>query len=155
MPSDSQPDAKALRAALDFLKPRDRFQEEVRRHLLGKGYPAYDVESVVQLLAERRLLNDDRTTQNLIEQSAGKRAVGIERLRADLEGLGAQAETIERHIEQLGKREPERALEALRAQYRPGANRAKAGRFLFARGFDEESVESALDAFCGESPSSD
>jgi len=152
MPPDAQPDAKILRAALEFLKPRDRFREEVRRHLAGKGYPADDVESVVQLLAERRLLNDDRTAQNLIEQSRGKGAVGIERLRAELESLGAPAETIERHVEQLGKSESERALEALHAQYRPGANRAKAGRFLIGRGFDEESVESALDAFCGDNP---
>lgn len=122
---------------------------ELRAHLAAKGYEEPVVEKVVQFLLERKLLNDNKTTQNLIERNSGKRAVGIERLRAELEKLGAPDESIERHLAD-GPNESELALEALRAKYKTETPRAKAGRFLYGRGFSQEAVESALDAFCGD-----
>jgi len=144
-----QPNNAALRAALEFLRARDRFVAELRAHLASKRYEAGDVETVVQLLIERRLIEDDRTTRNLIEQRSGKRAIGTGRIRLELESLGADPAAVERYIDEIGQTESERALDALRAKYKTGAERAKAGRFLIGRGFDEDAVESALDAFCG------
>lgn len=141
-------DPTVLKAAFNFLRSRDRFAAELRVHLTTKGYEEAVVEKVVEFLLERKLLNDNKTTQNLIERNSGKRAVGIERLKAELEKLGAPEESIERHLAD-GPNESELALQALRAKYKTETARAKAGRFLYGRGFSEEATESALDAFCG------
>jgi len=142
----------ALKAALDHLKTRDRLSGELRSYLVAEGFEPDVVENVVQFLVERKLVNDEKTTQHLIERNSGKRSVGIERLRAELEKLGAPAETIEAKLAVLGESESERALEALRAKYKHGADRAKAGRFLYSRGFEEDSIEAALEVFCGSDP---
>jgi SOS response regulatory protein OraA/RecX len=139
----------ALKAAFRFLKSRDRFGAEVRTHLIGEGFEEPCVEEVVSYLIERKLINDNKTTQSLIERNSGKRSVGIERLRAELERLGAPEETVEANLAGLGESESERALEALRTKYKSGADRAKAGRFLYSRGFREEAIEAALEGFCG------
>ncbi|HWA82711.1 MAG TPA: RecX family transcriptional regulator [Fimbriimonadaceae bacterium] len=143
------PGQAALLDAFRFLKTRDRMESEVRAHLCGHAHDAKAIESVVKFLMERKLINDDKTTQSLIERNSGKRAVGIERLKAELERLGAPEESIERYLAE-GPNEGELALEALRAKYKTKTSRAKAGRFLYGRGFSEEAVESALDAFCGQ-----
>jgi SOS response regulatory protein OraA/RecX len=144
------PPTEPLKDALAFLSTRDRFSGEIRMHLVKRGYDPGDVESVVQFLGERKLINDENTTQSLIERHSGKRSVGIERLRAEFEKLGAPEEMIERSLASLS--EADRALDALRAKFRTGADRAKAGRYLCGRGFTEEVVDSALDAFCGNLP---
>ncbi|HVT14190.1 MAG TPA: RecX family transcriptional regulator [Fimbriimonadaceae bacterium] len=139
----------ALLDAFRFLKARDRMETEVRAHLHGKGHDAEAIQSVVKFLIERKLLDDEKTIQSLIERNSGKRAVGIERLKAELERLGAPEESIERYLAE-GPNESDLALKALRAKYKAETSRAKAGRFLYGRGFSEEAVESALDAFCGQ-----
>lgn len=144
-----------LKAALDHLKTRERLSGELRTYLVSQGFEPDAVENVVQFLIERKLINDERTTQHLIEKNSGKRSVGIEKLRAELEKLGAPAETIEAKLAVLGQSESERALDALRAKYKNGAERPKAGRFLYGRGFDEEAVEAALEVFCGSDSFSD
>src|SRR5437764_15440599 len=113
-----KPPADALKAALTFIESRDRLAQEVRTHISGKGFGADVVESVVQFLLERKLLNDDNTTQSLIERYSGKRSVGIEQLRAELEKLGAPEDLIEAKLAALS--EPERYLDALRRKLRTG-----------------------------------
>jgi SOS response regulatory protein OraA/RecX len=139
---------RALQSALKLLRTRDRFTREIVDRLRTEGFQQEDVEYVVEHLCKKGILNDDNTTQKHIERNSGKRAVGTEKLRAELERLGAPEETIEANLAGIATDEPERALEALRAKYKEGSDRAKAGRFLFSRGFQEEAIETALDRFC-------
>lgn len=145
-----RPSAAPLEAAIRFLSRRDRLSEEVRRHLVSKGVAAADVEEVVSYLQERKLLDDARTTQSLISRQSGKRAVGTERLRAELIELGAPENAIETELSGLD--DSARALEALRGKFKSPVPRAKAARFLDGRGFGEEAIVSALDSFCGSEP---
>jgi SOS response regulatory protein OraA/RecX len=138
----------ALKAALAFLKSRDRFAAEIRAHLLAKGFDEAIAEEAVADLIERKLINDCNTAERHIERNSGKRGVGSEKLRAELQKLGAPEDIIAAKLQLLEGGEAERALQALRAKYKSGAERAKAGRFLFGRGFSEETIESVLDAFC-------
>jgi regulatory protein len=140
---------EGLKAALKFLGLRARFANEIRRHLETKGYDEDSIQYVLGFLIERRLVNDEATTKAVIERSSGKRAVGLRQLRAELERLGAPENVIAQHLAGIDVNEAERALDALKAKYKAGAERAKAGRFLYSRGFAEEVIESALDSFCG------
>src|SRR4051812_14072300 len=99
----------ALAAALQHLASRERLSSEMRAHLIAKGYEPDAVEEVVCYLTECKLLNDDKTTLSLIEKNSGKRSVGIEKLRAELEKRGAPAELIAAHTEAMSASETDRA----------------------------------------------
>ena len=136
----------ALHSALQFLESRDRFASQVRQKLEAEGHSEEIVAFVIGHLRQKGILNDNRTAQAIVERNSGRRAKGSESLRSEMERAGAPAEVIE--IQLASMSEIERAMVALRAKYKSGADRGKAGRFLFSRGFGEEAVESALDAFC-------
>ncbi len=140
----------ALALALRKLGQSDRFESEIRTLL--KAYDPGTVEEVVTHLKEKRLLNDNKTIQNLNERNTGRRAVGKEKLRAQLERRGAPEESIDAALASSEEGEPERMDEVLRSRFKPTDSRAKAARFLFSRGFPEESIESALERFFGPPP---
>jgi regulatory protein len=102
-------------------------------------------------LRERNFLNDERAAKALLERRSGKRAIGRAKMRAELEAKGVAEELIETLLE--GRRDSEEsanALEALRSRRWLKSDRVKAARFLWSRGFEEEGIEAALDAFFGQ-----
>jgi len=137
---------EALDLALRKLKSKDRFEAEVRLFL--SEYPASVQERVIRFLKDRRIIDDTKTTLNLIERYSGKRSVGLEKLRAELQQRGAPEETIDAALNSSSGDERNKMLEALAAKFSPADGiRAKAARFLFSRGFPEEEIEGALDRF--------
>jgi regulatory protein len=139
----------AVADAIKLLSVRGRLTSDLKCRLVSKGYPEAVVEEVVSYLQVRKLLDDHNTVQQLINKRSAKRSVGIEKLRGELQRLGAPEELIEANLGAITQTESERALVALRGRYKQGTGRAAAGRFLFNRGFDEEATEAALDLFCG------
>jgi SOS response regulatory protein OraA/RecX len=78
----------------------------------------------------------------------GKRAAGIEKLRAELERRGAPENIVEECLAELSPDDQKQGmLDALSAKFKPTDDRARAGRFLLSRGFAEDEIESALDDF--------
>jgi len=140
----------ALAVALRRLQTSDRFESEVRRSLTGFGDEI--VEQVVRHLRDKRILNDRRVVDAVVERNVGRGAVGADRLRAKLESRGAPAPEIEIAVASAGEMEPELAFNLLAAKF-PGrmeSDRPRAGRFLFSRGFDEDVVESTLNRYFAE-----
>lgn len=138
---------EALQKALKRLQTSDRFESEVRATL--NAYPAETVDAVVAELHRRRYLNDERTTRGVVESNIGKRALGDAALRARLEKRGADDASVEAAMAEAPSEE-ERIDAILQAKYRPEDSPAKAGRFLFGRGFSEDAISSALSRFFGE-----
>ncbi len=138
---------EALKLALKKIGTKDRFESEV--HAFLADFPSDTSERVIEFLKERRIINDTRTIQNLLERYSGKRSIGIEKLRAELLERGAPEETIEAVLIQHAHGESQRLSDVLSAKFKPSDSRAKAGRFLFSRGFSEDAIESALDRFFG------
>lgn len=137
----------ALELALRKLRSRDRFEKEVRVFL--SEFTPDTVDRVIEFLKDRRIIDDTKTTQTLIERHTGKRLVGIERLRAELMERGAPEETIDAVLGASNSDERLKMLEALSAKFTPADSRVKAARFLFSRGFPDEEIESVLDRFFG------
>jgi SOS response regulatory protein OraA/RecX len=78
----------------------------------------------------------------------GRRAAGIEKLRAELKSRGAPENIIEECLAEISPTDQREAMrQALSAKYKPTDDRARAGRFLIGRGFAEEDIESALNDF--------
>jgi regulatory protein len=156
MPTDDY--KKALKAALNRLKGADRFEKEVEAPLISAGFSTETVRDVVSYLKERRFVDDRRTTMNAIERRSGRRAVGREKIRAELLKRGAPEDVLDEVLNILPDADAsENLTDLLRAKFgssdekgRYGrADRARAGRFLASRGFEEESIETALDSFFG------
>lgn len=138
----------ALETALKALHASDRFTAEIRHSLEAKGYEAKDIEATLEHLIRRKLVDDRRTTLNLIERKSGRRAVGIEKLRAELLSRGAPEEIVDECLAGLPQdRQRQAMLEALSSKFEPDGNRVKGARFLISRGFDEDEIEGALDEF--------
>lgn len=85
---EGDPYRVALDLALRKLRSQARFQSEIREFL--KEFPEEVRERVIQFLLERRILDDFKTTQSLVERYAGKRAAGSEKIRAELQRRGAR-----------------------------------------------------------------
>ena len=141
---------ESLATALRLLKAAERTTAELRAALLPKHGEA-DTEATLAYLAARGLLSEDRAVEATVRpRSEGRRAEGDERLRERLERRGASQEAIDAALAQAPD-EARRLQDALSAKFKSPdpSQRAKAGRFLLARGFDEEAVDGALDHFFG------
>lgn len=78
----------------------------------------------------------------------GRRAAGIEKLRAELLRRGAPEEIIEECLSELSPAVQRQAmLDALSAKFKPADDRARGARFLLSRGFAEDEIEGQLDEF--------
>jgi SOS response regulatory protein OraA/RecX len=143
--------SSAMEIALRKLGASDRFEEEIRRAL--SGFSSSVVDLVVARLRERGLINEERAAQSLAERNAGRRAVGVERLREKLERRGAQSASAERVLGKAAADESARATSVVESKYpdRAPEHRIRAARLLASRGFAEEAIESALIAVFGES----
>lgn len=136
-----------MRVALEYLRIRSRFAVEVRAQLESKGFDEDDVEFVMRDLLVRRLIDDRRTVDEIVERNVGKRTQGRDALRAGLEVRGAPPEVVDHALASIPHSEAERAGQALRAHFSTVTDRAKMGRFLMARGFEDEAIEAALDRY--------
>ncbi len=131
-----------------MLRASDRFSSEIRRSLEAKGFEAKDIEATLDHLIRRKLVDDRRTTLNLIERRSGRRSVGTEKLRSELMGRGAPEEIVDECLAGLPHdRQRQAMLEALSSKFKPDGNRIKGARFLISRGFEEDEIEGALDEF--------
>lgn len=143
-------DTMCLEAAFRMLSGKDRFSAEIRTALEKKGFGSEDIEPVILHLIRRTLVDDKRSTQNLIARMTGKRAAGTEKLRAELQKRGAPEEIIEECLGEISPTDqPQAMIEALSAKFKPTDDRARAARFLLGRGFAEDEIEGPLNEFFG------
>ena len=133
-----------LRArALRLLARREHSRAELERKLGPHAGSAELVAGVVEALAQRKQLSDERYAEERARSLSRKYGAG--RIRQDLKSKGVDAETIAR-ISTEG--ELERARSILARKYREPATtreeRAKRMRFLQGRGFSFDIIHSLL-----------
>ena len=147
MSKKSKPD-ECLSAAIRLLEHKDLFQSELALRLQAKGFGPEDIGDVIERLVRRKIVDDRRSMQNLAARMSGKRAVGVEKFRAELERRGAPEELINEFLAARTTAEDRLAmLELLGRKFRPSDDRSRAARFLLSRGFGEDQIESPLDEF--------
>jgi len=141
-------DPKCLASALRMLKASDKFESEIRTRLARQGFESGPIESVIEHLIRRKLIDDRRSIANLIASKSGRRAVGIEKLRAEMLARGAPEGIVEERLSEVSPDGQYQAmLAALSAKFEPHGDRVRGARFLLSRGFPEDQIEAALDAF--------
>lgn len=144
---------ECLEAAIRLLKARDRFQSELQAGLEAKGFGPEDIKAVLAHLLRRKLIDDRNLIENLAARMSGRRAVGAERLRAELIKRGAPEELIDEYLANSPPENPQAAMVALlSSKFKPTDDRARGARFLLGRGFDPNEIESPLDQFFQSTP---
>jgi regulatory protein len=153
--NSSTADVKTVEAAaVRLLAGREHSTEELRRKLAHKGYPPETIEPVIQKLAGKRLLSDERFTVNFIHHHA-RRGQGPVRIRAALRQQGVDEARIEEALRTADVDWVQRAREVRRRKFGAAAprslgERAKQARFLQYRGFDAEQLRAAFRDESGE-----
>lgn len=148
-------DAKAVEAAaVRLLARREHSVDELRRKLAGKGYPPETIEPVIEKLAGKRLVSDERFTSSFVHHHA-KRGQGPVRIRAALRQQGIPASQVEETLRGAEIDWVQLAREVRRRKFGAGSprslgERAKQARFLQYRGFDAEQLRAALRNESGE-----
>jgi regulatory protein len=152
VPADSllrEPDEKTVRAAaVRLLARREHSTRELRGKLIGKGHPAAIVDGVIERLAAKRLVSDERFVSSFVHHHA-MRGQGPVRIRAELRQQGVADAAIEAELERAGFQWSTLAGEALKRKFgtsRPKSlsERAKRMRFLQYRGFSTDQIRAAL-----------
>lgn len=143
----------ALEIAAQALSRRSYFEEEIAAKLRREGFPEDTVSAAVARLRELGILNDAVQAGDF----AGRSPLGAARIRSELERRGAAGEAIHEAMAQLpADREVMAAVQALSHRFRhtTARNPFKMGRYLYQRGFDEETIDTALRRFMDEDESS-
>jgi regulatory protein len=154
-PAGSPADAKAVEAAaVRLLARREHSIEELRRKLRAKGYPPAAIEPVIQKLAGKRLVSDERFTSSFVHHHA-KRGQGPVRIRAALRQQGIPDAQVDEALRVAEVDWVQLAREVRRRRFgatapRSLGERAKQARFLQYRGFDAEQLRAAFRDESGE-----
>ena len=134
-------------AALDALARRDYASADLRRKLLGKGYDAALVATLLETLRAEKLLDDQRYAENFVALHAA-RGQGPVRVRAELHRHGLTGSLVGECLDAF----PDWIVQLQNARQKKfGArlpvNRVDAqrqARFLGYRGFTSAQIRTAL-----------
>lgn len=135
-------------AAVRLLSRREHSTEELRRKLVAKGYAEDGVASVVEKLATKKLVSDERFASSYVHHHA-RRGQGPVRIRAELRQQGITDSQIEQEVSAGDTDWNRLAGEARRRKFgaelpRTASERAKQARFLQYRGFNSDQIRAAL-----------
>lgn len=142
-------DAKAVElAAVRLLARREHSVEELKRKLRARGHAPAEVAEVVEKLAGKRLVSDERFVANFVHHHA-RRGQGPVRIRAELRQQGIAEDRIAQELERCELDWHRLAVQVRLRKFGTGrartpAERAKQARFLQYRGFDADQVRAAL-----------
>jgi len=135
-------------AAVRLLSRREHSTRELKRKLAGKGHEAASVDRVVDQLADKELVSDERFATSFVTHH-GRRGHGPVRIRAELRQQGASDDMIAAALAAAEFDWSEIAASVRQRKFgnelpRDRAERAKQARFLQYRGFSADQIRAAM-----------
>ena len=132
--------------ALRLLGRREHSRAELARKLQAHVSPDDDLEALLDDLAQRKLLSDERYAQSRAHQLSRK--YGAERVAHELRSGGIGKDLVSAASKTLRETETERAREVwcrkFRAAPKTREERAKQMRFLQSRGFSFDAIRAVV-----------
>ena len=158
--TEAELDQRCLDAALRFLAPRQRSEQEIRRRLTEKGHRPDRVERVIARLRELGLVDDRAFAEFWLDERARHRPRGARALKAELFQKGIAREVVDQALD------PERdeSEDAYRAASRRAATlstlderlfRQRLAQLLQRRGFGWETIEPVVERLWRERTAAD
>jgi regulatory protein len=160
-------DLRARDTALNLLSHRARTRTELRRRLRKKGFEPPRIETCLDRLEERGLLDDAEVAASFVRDRLRLRPRGPARLRSELRAKGVARRTAERVVDEVldeeeitetdlalrvaerwVARQSEETLRALLGREDPGESRKMRRRlygYLGRRGFRGRALSRAMD----------
>jgi regulatory protein len=135
-------------AAVRLLSRREHSIEELRRKLATKGYAEDGIATVLEKLAAKKQVSDERFVSSYVHHHA-RRGQGPVRIRAELRQQGVTDSQIEQEVSDGETDWARLAGEVRRRKFgaelpRTPSERAKQARFLQYRGFNSDQIRAAL-----------
>lgn len=138
--------AKLKGRAVRLLARREHSRAELARKLATHAESPEALEQLLDALAMKKQLSDERYAEARVYQLARK--YGAARIRQDLHSKGISAEAAARLAAVSGRNDAERARAILARKYRAPAatieERSKRARFLQSRGFSFDVIRTLL-----------
>jgi len=131
---------------MDMLARRERLEAEIRAALERRECEAAVIDRVVDDLRSKGYLNDARAVRNAVDYSATERREGPLKTRDRLLTRGAVEDLVAEALEAIPGEQRLEVAVALIDGRRNWKDAAQAGRYLAARGYDEDMIEAALAA---------
>jgi regulatory protein len=142
----SKPEPSLRSRAVAILARREHSRAELARKLAPHAESREEVEAVLDELAERKLLSDDRYAE--ARTSTLVRKFGASRIAHELRRQGVAEETVVRATETARATELQRARDAWQKKFgvvvSDRAGRAKQMRFLQSRGFSFDVIRKVV-----------
>jgi regulatory protein len=136
------------RQAILYLSRGVKSEFQLSQYLRKKKYPTRAVKYTIDYLREKKYLDDGDYAHRFIADLTKRKKVGTARLRAALAAKGIAKTTAEQAIKDAGFEESwEDAYEAaVKKFFRLGraAEKEKVWRFLYSRGFKDNSIRKAV-----------
>ncbi|WP_027417887.1 RecX family transcriptional regulator [Aneurinibacillus terranovensis] len=143
---------RAEQYALRYIGHRPRTVEEVKQHLLQKGFPAEAITEVIHGCIEHNYLDDERFASQWVEERLRLKPRGRHMLRHELRSKGIDAAVIEHAISGVhADTEYGAALSAARKKYSRVSFSAyadlrnKIGPFLQRKGFSLDVINRVIE----------
>lgn len=133
---------RAFERAVKYASVRSRTKKELRTFLRDKGYAPATIADLVNKLTEYGFCDDTRFCREYVAAYKGKN--GVNKIRAELTKLGAEAEAMEAALEEIDGQE-EVAFAAAERYIRTHSkfDMRKLKAHLYARGFNGDDISAA------------
>lgn len=141
--------ALSLKArALRYLSMREHSRAELARKLARYAQDPDETEAVLDWLETSNFLSAQRFSESLLNRRQAR--FGNQRILAELQTHGLEAEALQQARAQLSESENERAIAVLQRKFpappADPAERLRQSRFLQQRGFSGRAIQAALRA---------
>ena len=141
--------------ALDLLSRRPHFRRELASKLARRGYEEDEVETALDRLEERRLIDDAKAARDFVESRSRREPFGRRRLLAELARRGVSEDHALAAVDVLDPDDEEALVAEAVALWRrrnPGKKKPDAlARFLKRRGFSHRAIVSVLQEMASDS----
>jgi len=136
------------RAATGLLARREHSETEIYRKLQKKGFAEENIQQVISVLTQEKLLSNTRFIENYVYFRRGK-GLGPLRIQAELMERGIPKELIDHHMKITDNAWFAEVRDVWRKRFKNRMpadfkTRAQQMRFLYSRGFTSEQIESVF-----------
>ncbi len=139
---------KAFDDACLSLRNKDRTEQEISIFLEKKNYDSETIETVIEILKEKNLINDEKYVRNFIQKEL-KKCKGISLIVSELIEKGIEREKVEKILKDMNITE-ETEYSFARALFKKKIikyNNKLASEKIYRRGFSTDTIEKLFKDF--------
>lgn len=141
-------DPKSLEIALKALAKKDRTRAEISRSLTENHFSQAQIKATLDILESWGYVNDERLALRESEDKLVRKKLGKLKVYDDLLRRGIEEPVVQLLVAQISPEQQfDSAMMLCRNKYKPEDQPQKAGRFLYSRGYEADTITAVLEAY--------